>query len=158
MKDYFSDLSISRSTAEKPMVNPSSQGSSPSNSPAVIPATPETAIAMGVIDITKESIRCFTDYMKCREHEKTERKRIAAALRAVQYQIDAQKEVYLKKLEGDARERKDLYEKANEALQVALEKNDKEMLQITYNFILNVYNGGLNSSVPVLSNSTIDCL
>ena len=96
--------------------------------------------------------------MKCREHEKTERKRIAAALRAVQYQIDAQKEVYLKKLEGDARERKDLYEKANEALQVALEKNDKEMLQITYNFILNVYNGGLNSSVPVLSNSTIDCL
>ena len=54
---------------------------------------------MGLLDITKETIRCFTEYAKCKEHEETERKRISYALRAIIYQIDAQKETYLKYLD-----------------------------------------------------------
>lgn len=142
MKDFFSDLpksnnkmngKIDNSNLQSPVLGNQCGGKTP------IPVTQDVTIAIGVIDITKESIRCFTEYAKCREHEITERKRISATLKAVQYQIDAQKEVYLKKLEKDFEERNRLYDMAEKTLEIALELGDKEMLQICYNLILDVY-------------------
>lgn len=155
MKDYFSNLpqrynSFSNAGDNKPA--PASQLPQPSAPPMTVPASPEVAVVMGVVDITKESIRCFTDYAKCKEHEKTERKRIAATLRAIQYQIDAQKEVYLKELDKQYEERNRLYDMAEKAQEKALSIGDKEMLQLCYNLILNVYNKpvGSNGTMPSL--------
>lgn len=138
MKDYFSELPTYNNNSGETETSPAPPPGNPV--PAPIPPTPEIAVIMGAVDITKESIRCFTDYVKCKEHEKTERKRISATLRAIQYQIDAQKEVYLKELENKFKERDYLYHLAEKAQEKALELGDKEMLQLCYNFILNVYN------------------
>lgn len=150
MKNYFSDLPQNYNNNSNGGVdNPPAPHPGPTTP---VPVTPDSAIVMGVVDITRESIRCFTEYVKCKEHEKTERKRISASLRAVQYQIDAQKEVYLKELEKNFVERNRLYDMAEKAQEVALELGDKEMLQICYNMILNVYTKpcGLNGSMPSL--------
>ena len=151
MKDYFSNLPQSNSAGDNTPAPVPQQAPTPT-APAVVPLSPEVAVVMGVVDITRESIRCFTDYAKCREHEKTERKRIAATLRAIQYQIDAQKEVYLKELEKQYEERKRLYDMAEKAQEKALAIGDKEMLQLCYNLILNVYNKpvGSNGAMPSL--------
>ena len=143
MKDFFADLSIQNNNVGAEISTPPSnpQTPAPGNSgiPTPMPVTPEAAAIMGVVEITKESIRCFTEYAKCKEHEITERKRINAALKAVKYQIDAQKEVYLHELEKNYEERNRLYDMAEIAQQRALELGDKEMLQLCYNMILNVY-------------------
>ena len=153
--DYFSSIISANSVPN----NPDKGGQylqQPAPTPAPIPMTPETAVIMGVVDITKETIHCFTEYAKCREHEKTERKRITATLRAIQYQIDAQKEEYLKELENQYEERKRLYDLAEKTQEKALELGDKEMLQLCYNLILNVYNKpvGVNgATTSLVSNS-----
>lgn len=132
MKDYFSNLQPQYDGCDKLSLQ---QSISVPISPSV-----ETAVIMGVLDISKEAIRCFTEYEKCKEHEKTERKRIAATLRAIEYQIDAQKEVYLKELDKHYEERNRLYDIAERAQTKALELGDKEMLKLCYNMILDVYN------------------
>lgn len=151
MKDYFSNLPQKYNTSQddgqdKPAPSPQPSSTMP------IPTSLEAAVLMGVIDITKETIRCFTEYAKCKEHEKTERKRIAATLRAIEYQIDAQKEVYLKEMDKQFEERNRLYEMAEKAQEKALDLGDKEMLKICYNLILNVYNKptGSNGKSPAL--------
>lgn len=156
MKDFFSDLPKQNNKMNGKIDNPNPQPparNNPCGRTTQIPSAPDAAIVTGVIDITKESIRCFTEYAKCREHEITERKRISAALKAVQYQIDAQKEVYLKKLEKDSEERNRLYDMAEKTLGTALELEDKEMLQLCCNLILNVYTKpcGDNSGMSFLS-------
>lgn len=133
MKDFFSDLPMQKSNFEGEVDNPSPNPQIP------VQLTPEEKIIISVVDITKESIRCFTEYVKCREHEITERKRINATLKAVQYQIDAQKEVYLKELEQNYEERNRLYDMAEKAQEKALELGDKEMLKMCYDLILNIY-------------------
>ncbi|MDD6070375.1 MAG: hypothetical protein PUC12_06090 [Clostridiales bacterium] len=145
MKDYFTDLSIQKEHVQE-------KESNLVNSATSIPLTADAAIVAGTVDITKECIRCFTEYAKCKEHEITERKRISAMLRAVQYQIDAQKEVYLRELEKNYEDRNRLYDMAEKTQQKALELGDKEMLQLCYNFILNVYTKpyGNNRQIPLL--------
>lgn len=144
MKDYFSNLPQKYHSSSNEGENvPMPPLQSPNTVP--IPTSPEAAIIMSVVDITKETIRCFTDYAKCREHEKTERKRIVAMLQAIEYKIDAQKEVYLKELEAQYEERNRLYSIAEKAQEKALSIGDKEMLQLCYNLILNVYNKPVNS-------------
>lgn len=101
-------------------------------------------VTMDVLDITKEAIRCFADYSKCKEHEKTERKRIVATLRAIEYQIDAQKVMYIEELNKLFEERNKLYSLAEKVQEKALLDGDKEMLQLCLNFILNVYNKPVN--------------
>lgn len=151
MKDFFSDLPIQNNNEGGELINPPSNPQTPAPGnpgvPAPMPVTPEAAVIMGVADITKESIRCFTEYSKCKEQEITERKRINATLKTVKYQIDAQKEVYLHELEKNYEERNRLYDMAEKAQQKALELGDKEMLQLCYNMILNVY------SKPVVNTS-----
>ena len=138
MKDYFSNLpqqyNSSSNEGENKLPNPQ-----PSN-PIPIPTSPGTAAIMGMADVIKETINCFTDYCKCKEHEKTERKRIVATLKAIEYQINAQKEIYLKELDKQYEERNKLYCMAEKVQEKALSTGDKEMLQLCYNFILNVYN------------------
>lgn len=143
MKNFFSDLPMQNNQVGGEVSNPPSDPQTPPprnpGVPTPMPVTSEAAVIMGVVDITKESIRCFTEYAKCKEHEITERKRINATLKAVKYQIDAQKEVYLQELEKNYEERNRLYDMAEKAQQKALELDDKEMLQLCYNMILNVY-------------------
>lgn len=130
------------------------QSPSPVPTPAPIPTSPEAMVISGVIDLTKEAMRCFTSYLACKEHEITERKRITAMLRAVEYQIDAQKEVYLKELDKKFEERNRLYDMAEKAQELALELGDKEMLQMCYNLILNVYNGSIKADTTGRALST----
>ena len=137
MKDYFVDLSKNN---EKYSMKNSLDLSTSNATPAPIPMTSGIDVVVGVLDLTKESIRCFTEYSKCKEHEITERKKINATLRAIQYQIDAQKEVYLKELDRNFEERNRLYDMAEKTQERALALGDIEMLQTCYNFILNVYN------------------
>lgn len=137
MKDYFSDLSkqnnVQKNNEEDMLaVYPQSSTS--------LPTSTEAFILNGAFDITKETIRCFTEYAKCKEIEKTERKRITAKLQAIEYQISVQKEVYLKSLDKHYEERNRLYDLAEKTQERALEIGDKEMLKICYNLILNIYN------------------
>lgn len=153
MKDYFSDIpqkhGTSQANGQKKLAT-SPQPSMP------IPITPQEAALMGVLDITKEAIRCFTEYAKCKEHEMTERKRIAATLKAIEYQIDAQKKVYLKEMDKQYEERNRLYDVAEKAQVIALDRGDIEMLKTCYNFILDVYNkpNGSDGKYPALSDGT----
>lgn len=109
--------------------------------PVPVPSTPEAVVVGAMVDIAKESMRCFTDYLKCKEHEVTERIRIKAALSAITEKINAQKEMYIKTIETNYTERKELYNKADQALKYAVEMHDLDMLKCTYNYILSVYNG-----------------
>lgn len=158
MKDYFSDVqptSLSVNDRENAPVNPTQTA-------APIPTSLEEIAISGAMnaigDILKESIRCFTDYAKCKEHEKTERERITATLEAIEYQIDAQKEVYLKELDKQYEERNRLYEAVERAQNVALSIGDKEMLKICLNCMLNIYNKpiGSNGTAPSLLTSPLN--
>lgn len=137
MKDYFVDLSKNN---EEYSIKNSLDISTSNATPVPISMTSGVDVVVGVLDLAKESIRCFTEYSKCKEHEITERKKINATLRAIQYQIDAQKEVYLKELERNFEERNRLYDMAEKTQERALALGDIEMLKICYNYILNVYN------------------
>lgn len=145
MNNYFANISSQYTSIQEdderkqPIPAPTSQPVTP------IPVDPVSATIMGVADITKESIRCFTEYAKCKEHEKTERKRITAELKAIMYQIDVQKEVYLKSLELAYAERNRLYDSLEKAQEKALETGDKEMLMMCYNLILSIYNKPIQS-------------
>ena len=108
---------------------------------AAVPVSTNPAMTMELLDITKETMRCFTDYAKCKEHEKTERKRILATLKAIELQINSQKEAFLKMLDKHYEERNKLYALAEDVMQKALMENDKELLLYCCNFILNIYNG-----------------
>lgn len=157
MKNYFSHLSLSSIDVSKynnyalsssdpaPMTTSPVPTSPTPQSPQPMHAPPEALLIASGLDIIKDSIRCFTEYKMCQEHEKTERKRITATLKAITYQIDANKEVYLKEMEKRFEERNKLYDLAHEAQKKALELEDKEMLVICYNLILNVYNKSLTS-------------
>ncbi|WP_214861822.1 hypothetical protein [Exiguobacterium sp. s161] len=155
MKDYFSHLPQDNASRFDRQEKPRATQQTPTTMPIL--ATPETIIISGVIDLTKEEMRCMTEYAKCREHEKTERKRIAATLRAIEYQIDAQKEVYLKELEMNYEERNRLYDMLEKTQEKALELADKELLKICYNMILNIYNNPIrsNNRFPALSDNTL---
>lgn len=154
MKDFFSDLPQQYQEYNE-LNNDEQDKSIPSfNSSVSIPTSKASEVEiMGIMDITKETIRCFTDYAKCKEHEKTERKRIANTLRAIEYQIDAQKEVYIKELDKQYDERIMLYNMAEKVQEKALSLCDKEMLKLCYNLILNVYNKPISSNHTISSRS-----
>ena len=103
--------------------------------------SPEVAIIDEVGDIIKESIKCLNDYAKCKAHEVTERQRINSCLRAINHQIDANKEVCLKYIESRFEERKKIYSMVEACITSAIKNNDNVMLENTYKFILNIYNG-----------------
>lgn len=124
---------------------------SPAAGPGSMATPPELIVANAILDVAKESMRCFTDYIKCREHEITERERIRACLNAVVEKINAQKDMYIKTIETNYTERKELYAKADAVLQKALEIQDMEMLKCTYNYILTVYNGAGSTTVQLAS-------
>lgn len=155
MENYFpglvKDYCVMSNGNNLPDQQPSDQHGS--NSSIELPAlTPEVAIINAVSDITTTSIKCFTDYQKCLEHEITERKKIAATLQAIVSQINANKEMFLAQLENDFSERNRLYDLAEKSQEKALELGDKEMLGICYNFIINIYN---NPASKNAYNSTI---
>lgn len=99
-------------------------------------AVPQAIVIDAVLDIVKESIQCFTDYMKCREQEKTERLRIVEQLKAFNNAIEAQKEVYIDALEKNHDKVKRAYEMGNMVVKSALETGNMDMVKETYRFII----------------------
>lgn len=123
------------------------------NRQIVINASVSASAISAVTEIYKETVLCLTDYMKCREHEITERARISACLSAIVEKISADKEMYIKTLETNFNERKLLYDKVNETISVANAHSDTEMLKLAYNFMLTVFQGGIQSTNMISDNA-----
>jgi hypothetical protein len=145
MKDYFLDLA-EQYNASLPEQQDENVHTLEQPITTVVENPADAVVVASVLEITKEAMRCFTDYEKCVEHEKTERKRIAATLSAIEYKIDAQKEIYLDVLNKKYEEKNRLYDLAWGSLEKALERNDTYMLRLILNFILAVYNGSVDLS------------
>ena len=109
--------------------------------------TGQDAVSIEIIKLVKESIHCYSEYAKTVEHEHTERKRIIANLKALKYQIDAQKELYLKALEMYYEERKMLFDVLKESIRKATENGDKETLTISGYLLIDLYK--INSGNPI---------
>ena len=108
-------------------------------------SSPEGAAIMCAVEITKELTRCYTDYAKCKQHEITERKRITATLKAMQYYIDAQKEIFLVQIEKEYEERNRLYDALALAQKKAMEDNDREMLKDIMYCMIQVFQSPLKA-------------
>lgn len=154
MKDYFSNL------PKKINQNTDIAKTEKTKTVTAVPVSASPAISLELVDITKETMRCFTDYAKCKEHEKTERKRILATLKAIELQIDFQKEAFLKILDKHYEERSKLYALVQDRLQKALMEKDTEVLKVCCDFITTIYNS--NGSIdpkkmfPSLPTKTFD--
>ncbi len=101
-------------------------------------AIPEAMVLGAAVDIIKESIHCFNDYLKYCEHEKTERYRIAAQLKAINEIINARKEVSITALENKHKELTQLYQLGHEVIKLAMERGDIGIVQQVYSFLANV--------------------
>ena len=141
MKDYFSSSGADDALAlDKPV--PALLESGPvhhDSVPLPIPKSPEAMVIGVVTELIDTSIKCFTEYQMCKQHEETERKRIAAELTATLRRIDDMKKLYKNYIVRSFAEREGLYEKATRSIDLALELNDIEMLKVSYNYILGVY-------------------
>lgn len=115
-------------------------------------------VSIETIGLIKETIHCYTEYAKIVEQEHTERKRIMANLKAIKYQIDAQKEVCLKALDKHYEERRELFEDIRKAIRKATEDGDKEMLVISGNLLLSLYDSKTNNQMLLGVNSIMDKL
>lgn len=100
-----------------------------------IPVNLETMILKESVDVIKETIRCFTEYSQCREREKSERKRIAAQLRAYLKKVEAIKEIELAKIKFTHEERMRLLDAADKSLEIARQNGDIRILKLTFEFI-----------------------
>ena len=134
MKDYFSNL------PQKINQNTDIAKTEKTKTVTAVPVSTSPAIPLELVDITQEITRCFTDYAKCKEHEKTERKRILATLKAIELQIDFQKEAFLKLLDKHYEERSKLYASVENWAQKALMEKDTEVLKICCDLISTIYN------------------
>lgn len=154
MNDYFSNL------PKKINQNTDIAKTEKTKTVTAVPVSASPAIPLELVDITKETMRCFTDYAKCKEHEKTERKRILATLKAIELQIDFQKEAFLKILDKHYEERSKLYALVQDGLQKALMEKDTEVLKVCCDFITTIYNsnGSINPKkmFPSLPTKTFD--
>lgn len=154
MKDYFSNL------PQKINQNTDIAKTEKTRTVTAVPVSASPAIPLELLDITKETMRCFTDYAKCKEHEKTERKRILATLKAIELQITSQKEAFLTMLDKHYEERNKLYALAQIVMQKALDENNNEMLLSCWKFILDIYNGNPpidpTKTFPSLPTKTFD--
>jgi signal transduction protein with GAF and PtsI domain len=115
-------------------------------------AIPTEILVGGALDIVKESIRCFTDYMKCREQEESERRRIAAQLRAINNAIDAQRESYFETLEKNHANVMEAYKMGNEVIKEAFKTGQMEMVKETYQFIIAISSVTGNQTSAILDN------
>lgn len=159
MKDYFSSsdtgksLMVSNSSVpvpaprQAPVPVPSLGLGEPAPMPMPMPGTPEEMIIGVAVELVETSIKCFTDYQMCKEHEETERRHIAAELKAALVKIEAAKELYKDIILGSFAEREGLYDRAMKTVDLALELNDLDMLKTAYNFILNVYEKAPNINI-----------
>lgn len=120
--------------------------------------TEENVVTIETIGLIKETIRCYSEYAKTVEQERTERKRIIANLKVIKYQIDAQKEVCLKALDKHYEERRVLFEDIRSAIRKATEDGDKEMLMLSGNLLLSLYDSKANNQILLGVNSIMDKL
>ena len=142
MKDYFSSLGADNTmmAVDKSVPVPPESGPAYYDSaPLPIPGSPEAMVIGVVTELIDTSIKCFTEYQMCKQHEETERRHIAAELRATLVKIETAKELYKDIIIGSFAEREGLYNRAMKSVDLALKLNDLEMLKTSYNFILSVY-------------------
>lgn len=109
--------------------------------PIPVPTDPEVAGLLVIGELIETVTTCFSDYAKCHEQEITERQRISACLAAATKQIEAKKAISMEIINRSFNERKDLYDRAQKTMDLALERGDIEMLKASQNFILQVYQG-----------------
>lgn len=112
---------------------------------------PEEILVGIVADIAKESIRCFTDYLKCREFEETERRRIAAQLRAINEAINAKKEMFIASLEKNHENIVNAYQLGNKVMESALKTSNMEMVKETFSFLKEMTNIVGNNTDGIIS-------
>lgn len=148
MIDYFANIPQKR----KPERNSPTEQSGNKNIDVSISVDPRVELMKAAMktwaDVTTTAIQCFTDYLECCQHEKTERKRIMACLEAIKYRIDAQKEAYIAELNNNYAEKQYLYDLANKVIGKALEDGNLDLVRSTYNFILDIYNNGPKLDMP----------
>lgn len=147
MKDYFSSSETSKDLI--PYSEPGVPAARAEAIPLPIPGGPEAMLVGVAVELVETTIKCFTDYLMCREHEETARRGIAAQLEATLAQIEATKEKHKDIIERSFNERSSLYDKALKTIDHALELNDIEMLKVAYNFILNVYEKAPNININI---------
>lgn len=100
-------------------------------------------LGLGVIkeiaDVYKTGIQCFTEYQKCKQRENTERMRIQKYVEVITTKLAYEKELKLKLLDDDSKEKKFLYDTAALAMQHALLKDDFEVVKYIMDYMLIVY-------------------
>lgn len=122
----------------------SGEDSDSNNSPVSVSQTPEQMMVGIITDIAKESIKCFTDYQKCKEQEKTERIRIRGQLKAILRKIDADKEMFIHVVNSQFEEREQLYKRMDKMIELALKLEDIETLKYCYEYNMIIYQGAAN--------------
>jgi len=91
------------------------------------------------VKLAAELAKCFLDYAKCVEQEKTKKLAIFSNLEIMLEQVKIQDKVFNKYLEASFSERERLYQGVEAAYEKAVEIQDHTMLQMTLQFKLNVY-------------------
>lgn len=149
MKDYFSDLwngsKYYDNKGYELIETPSDRDSE--NNGGIQIYSPDEVVVKEVSDIIKTVIKCGNDYAKFREGQITERKRITAEYKLALSELEARKEVFLKKMENDHEEKMYLFEKICENSKLALERGDIDMYIFSSNKLLEIYERGLNKKI-----------
>lgn len=146
MKDYFSSLTPSVKDTDAQLSIAPCDSAMKVTQAAESVAIPVDLIAMPITDLLGQGMQCFKEYKIAKLREETERRRIAAQLHAITLSINARKESYIESITRDYAERDKLYTIAIENLKIAQENHDNEMVKEAYNFILSVFEGGINLS------------
>lgn len=164
MKDYFEDINTKEIIttqndlfAVNNKCEDKHQEIEPEFQPPKIYTSTESAIVGEISKIIQETIKCYTDYAKCREIEITERQRIKAQLKAYVSQIEARKSEVLNYIEAKNEHILSLIEMAK---QVILQtktpvSDDTEFLKLTYNLILNLSDGLDTTMQSVINDSRL---
>ena len=103
--------------------------------------------------ILSDAFEAFTDYMKVKEHEVTERQRIRATVEVALKQIESNRIFFTSYMEKSFGERERLYKLAENVLDNAKLNSDVEMAKLALNFIVAVYNKNPLEGIEKVQNS-----
>ncbi|OAA86347.1 hypothetical protein [Clostridium coskatii] len=90
--------------------------------------------------LVKYAIDSVTDYMKCKQYEQTERKRIQSCLQAITDQINSNRIKFDQYMKASFAERERLYSRVDKFLNYAIETGDSEFAKLSLNVMLQIYN------------------
>lgn len=97
-------------------------------------------ICSSAVDVIGEITQEITDYLKTKEHNITERKRIAAALEVATKLIENDTEKFKLYLESEYKDKDRLYTNAEKMIDKGLAENNLEILNAGCNFMMVAFN------------------